>query len=1099
MAVPLPRPRSATRKFKQQADGPVKSKKKTPAARQALKSGRPTIKMPAAPVLAKISPPRLRNAYVRERVLGRLDELMDRALIWLSAPPGYGKTTVVASWLQARKVTAIWYQCDEGDADIASFFYFLSLAVLPVLRAPARPLPHLAPELYPELATFVRNYFRELCSQLVAPIYFVLDNWQELPATAPMREFLPIAVNELPAGVCLMIISREDPDANLSRLSTIGQMATLGREALQLSREETAGIAAGYVPSADQRSVLTAQQLYALTQGWAAGLTALLRHEASSAAPRWDTSQTTMQTVFNYLSAETFDRLEGTVKDFLLKTACLEHIAVPVAQQLTGNARANDILNTLVRHNVFTQQRPAAGTYYYHPLFRQFLQSRAASQFSVAQQRELLIAAARTLVEHNDSEAAIALLVEAGSWSEAAQLILSIAPAVVQQGRFATLSDWIAALPEPMRCKDGWLMYWHGVQQLATAFPEARSTLERSYELFRTSDDGLGQMLAAAAILQHHHYSYVDFSPMLPWIGILEALLLDEPYFPSPTMELSVLTGLFSAIMLCAPQNPRLNWCAERMAYLMQTGVGIRGEAAAVAALLHYYATSGHNVRARGLRVACQNLVEKVEIGPAARLEILWMIAFHYHLSGEGTRCHALLNDALEIARHHNLSAFEHRLRVSILQSTNATADGQALADEFERREPMTANLPALLAAHDLHARAMFCLARGDLGRALRYAEKVYSVTAVTGWMIVHALAALGIAEVLCEMGRFDDAAKHLAQCMHIASGANAPLLQFSCALVEAEIARRTDQAEEFSRMLSNAFAVGQREGYANAVHANSIFLARLIPYALERRIEVEYCRWLIRKRGIKPPARDIAQWPWPIRIRTLGHFEVLVDDQVIEFGGRPQHKPLDLLKALLVQHHGIDCGILMERLWPDLDGDSARNALDLALHRLRKLLKHKDAVTLDQGRLQFDASQVWVDAFALERLCGRGGSSHGDLAADLEGLLHLYQGAFLADQDKPWAFAARERLRSMFIRHVAVLGALLQEQKRWEPLTMLYRRVIELDPLAEDFHRGLMQCLIAQDRGAEAAAAYLRCKESLGRLLGSEPSASTRALYASL
>ncbi len=1048
--------------------------------------------------MAKISPPRLRNVYMREGLFRRLDDLKDRALVWLSAPAGYGKTTGVASWLQARKVAAIWYQCDAGDADIASFFHFLSLAVFPALRTPALPLPHLASELYPELTTFVRNYFRELCSRLPSSTCMVLDNWQDLPATAPLREVLPLAVNEVPAGVTLVIISREDPSSNLSRFVSSGQMATLDRKTLQLSELETAGIAAQYVPPPDQRSVLPVQELFSSTQGWAAGLTALLRHEAAPGTLHWATSQIAMQAVFDYLSAETFDRLEQTTKDFLMKTACLEHIAVPVAQKLTGVAQSGDTLDTLVRNNVFTQQRPAAGAYYYHPLFRRFLQSRAAAHYSQAQHRELLSAAASALVQHNEAEAAIALLLGAGSSREAAQLILGIAPSLIEQGRFATLSNWITALPEPLRSQHPWLMYWHGIQQLTTAFPAARHTLEKAYESFRAAGDGLGQMLAIAAVLQHHHYSYVDFRPMTQWIGALEALLLKQVDFPSPTMELSVVTGLFSALMLCTPESRRLIWCGERMKQLMNAGVAPRAEAAAIAALLNHYATSGQVAQLRGLSKAAERLVENVELGPAARLEIAWMLAFHLHICGEQSRCHALLAYAIEIARHHNLAALEHRFRLSILQATTATARSQALADELERQETTVANLPPLLAAHDLYVRSMFRLARGDLDAALLYAERAYAIEAATGWKAAHALATLGMAEVVCEMGHLENAARYLAQCRQITSGVDTPLLQFSCTLVEAEIARRSGCTEEFSSALRSAFAVARAQGYANTIHANSIYFPRLIPFALELDIEVDYCRWVIRTRAIEPPSRDIGRWPWPIRIRTLGHFEVLIDDEPIEFSGRPQYKPLDLLKALLVRRDGMDCGLLMERLWPDLDGDSARNALDLALHRLRKLLKHKDALILDQGRLQFDGARVWVDAFALERLCESGGPQQ-DLAADVQGLLRLYLGAFLPETDKPWAFAARERLRSLFIRRVTVLGGLLQEQRRWEPVTALYRRVIELDPLAEEFHRGLMQCLIAQGRSAEAATTYLRCKEILYRLIDTEPSALTQALYASI
>ena len=72
----------------------------------------------AAGSLAKITPPKLRNIVERERIFGLLDGFAEHRLIWISSPAGYGKTVATASWIKKRRIATVWYNCDEGDADI---------------------------------------------------------------------------------------------------------------------------------------------------------------------------------------------------------------------------------------------------------------------------------------------------------------------------------------------------------------------------------------------------------------------------------------------------------------------------------------------------------------------------------------------------------------------------------------------------------------------------------------------------------------------------------------------------------------------------------------------------------------------------------------------------------------------------------------------------------------------------------------------------------------------------------------------------------------------------------------------------------------------
>jgi DNA-binding SARP family transcriptional activator len=147
------------------------------------------------------------------------------------------------------------------------------------------------------------------------------------------------------------------------------------------------------------------------------------------------------------------------------------------------------------------------------------------------------------------------------------------------------------------------------------------------------------------------------------------------------------------------------------------------------------------------------------------------------------------------------------------------------------------------------------------------------------------------------------------------------------------------------------------------------------------------------------------------------------------------------------------------------------------------------------------------VDAWAVQRLAGQAdGSVRSEAdacraaAPDLGGsLLRLYLGHFLGDEEAPWALAFRERLRSRILRACATLAAQFERQERFDEAIDIHRRVVELDPLAEEFHRGLIRSLHALGRRAEALDAYRRCREILSVTLGVEPSASTQALYRAL
>lgn len=110
--------------------------------------------------LAKITVPRPHRAYARTRLFNLLDCGRQQCIVWIAAPPGAGKTTLVSSYIAARSLKTLWYQLDASDSDIASFFHYFAFALKRVSSRYRRPLQPLTPEYLPGILIFTRRFLR---------------------------------------------------------------------------------------------------------------------------------------------------------------------------------------------------------------------------------------------------------------------------------------------------------------------------------------------------------------------------------------------------------------------------------------------------------------------------------------------------------------------------------------------------------------------------------------------------------------------------------------------------------------------------------------------------------------------------------------------------------------------------------------------------------------------------------------------------------------------------------------------------------------------------------------------------------------------------
>jgi len=197
-----------------------------------------------------------------------------------------------------------------------------------------------------------------------------------------------------------------------------------------------------------------------------------------------------------------------------------------------------------------------------------------------------------------------------------------------------------------------------------------------------------------------------------------------------------------------------------------------------------------------------------------------------------------------------------------------------------------------------------------------------------------------------------------------------------------------------------------------------------------------------------------------PIVVKTLGTFEVKVNGKQPGVKRKPPHRLLSILKVLIAKGGcAVNRSALVDVLWPDLDGDRANDAQQVALHRLRRLLGHPDALVINHGYISLNSQLVDVDAFILDSLCRNPYiSSHQERASTA---LKLYKGMFLPEElESPWTQRMRECMRAKFVNIIAVAGKELESLSDFSGAAELYERALGVADLENIVSDGLVRAL---------------------------------------
>ena len=1042
--------------------------------------------------LAKLTRPRLHSPVARERLFTLLDAKREHSLVWVAGPPGAGKTTLVASYCAARRFDGLWYQLDPEDGDPATFFYYLGLAARNAVPR-AKPLPLLTPEYLPDVEGFTRRWFRALFHSLPLGSVVVLDNYHELPAESAVHRVIAVATREVPPGAVMAVVSRGDPPQALAGALANQLVGRIGWDELRLTAHESESIAA----SRGETDAAVVRQLHAQCDGWAAGLTLMVdRLQRYGELKSFDPSET-RDAVFDYFASEVFEGASAEMRRVLLHTAFFPRVTVALADAASATATAGAVLEQIYRRHLFTERRGGEEPYYqYHPLFQTFLRNEARRLLAPEAYAALMERTAQLLSAAGHHADAFALHVEAADWPAATALLLDQAPELLRQGRWKTLQEWAQRIPEPRRAGNAFVDYWVARSRLLIDPGAARPLLEHVYQAFVDVGDETAQLLSGAAVLEALYYEFRDYKLMDGWIERVARLLERGIALPTLEDDLRVHATLMMAATYRAPDHPMLKRWARRAAELVAEPLDTNLRVATVS-MLHVYANTAADFEAEQFALhEGPRLLAMPEVSAPRAAFCIASEGYTHYVAGRYFDALACFDRADAIAHEQGLDEWLwisglwrglSERRAGLLQEAEATV---------ARLSAMRLQPVGLRAAIFALLKAVVAFDRGDTAHALASARVAQDIAEKSGQFMGGTLLMIVTANIAIGSGEFGMAADSLQRMRARVSGPVSATFLGAVALNEAWLAHRQGDAVTRSRLLREALERAADAGARMRMHWYPNALSELLPISLAQGIEPDMARRLAREFGVRPRPADVEDWPWPVCVRVLGPFELLVNGAPPAFSRKMPKKALALLGAIIAFGGiGVPEQRVLDALWPDDEGDAAHRSLTTTVRRLRDILGQKEAVRHAGGKVHLDPDRCWVDAWSFEQAL-EGVAAAADVARAIE----LYRGGFLdEEEDARWAVPMRERLRGKFIQAVVAAAGAYERDGRYDDAIRCYLRGMDADNLVETFYQGLMRCYDQLQRRTEAVSTYRRLRQVLSVTLGVAPSAVTEQLYQSL
>jgi ATP/maltotriose-dependent transcriptional regulator MalT/DNA-binding SARP family transcriptional activator len=855
-----------------------------------------------------------------------------------------------------------------------------------------------------------------------------------------------------------------------------------------------------------------AQELAEEMEGWITGLLLSAQTMWQGMVDRVRLARVSGVGLYDYLAQQVLDQQPDQVRDFLLHTALLEEFDAGLCEAVLGASEDwQSLMDTVLHRNLFVLPVEDGGTWLrYHHLFQDFLQARLAEERPDEKER-ILRRLAVVYAEREAWEKAHDMCRRLGDTAATADLIEQAGASMAQGGRWATLAEWLDALPEEALDARPALVSLRGTAAVMLGEVRRGLMLQNQAEAaFRATGDRphLARTLVRRAI---DHRLVGDYQASLA--DAREALALtEEDGSPCATyaeaLRVRGLTLYYMGQVVEATQ-----WLAQSLAAYDELG-----DDQGVAMLLlelglahmsagRYDQALAHYSRALDRWRETDNVTQQANL--------LNNLGVLYHLKGDYEQAGLLLEEGLDCARRSGYARLEAYTLCSIgdlyadLDAPDAALDAYRQARQVAQRVgvhflPFYLNLAEAALAHS----------RGDRVQAHELMASAERLTQKSGSGFEQGLHRLQVGRLALVEGDSARAVAHLREAVHRFGDGGQRAEESRAQLYLAAAYQASEDGEATLVHLEQAFhlavelesqhtlvVAGREARPVLEVAQRDPALGPSAAHLLQQVTEFEEGIPAQRRR-LRRQVSVVSLAPPTLSIQTLGRAQVMLDGKPVTDPEWQSRRIVRELFFLLLAHpDGLTKEAVGLVFWPDDSPPRLKLRFKNAIYRLRRALG-REVVLFDGNLYQFSWTLDYeydVEAFRERLAQAQAAIDDGERAVAYQAAIHLDKGPYLPEVKSAWARTERERLWWAYLEAVLRLTELCLAASEYEATLDYCQRVLAQDPCLEEIHRLAMRAYAAMGNRAAVARQFERCRQALLEEINVFPSPQTEALYETL
>jgi ATP/maltotriose-dependent transcriptional regulator MalT/two-component SAPR family response regulator len=1034
----------------------------------------------------------------RPRLVDFLHEHVDRKLLLVSAPAGYGKTSLLIDLAHETTLPVCWYSVDSTDSDPKIFLEYIVASLrrqFPDFGS--RTLSVLVdPGSMNNVAAVVNTLVTEIYEEIPSYFLLVLDDYHTVEESEKINQIIDLILRLSPENAHLILSSRTLPSQlTLTRLTARQEIAGLGQNDLRFSADEIrAFVKQNYSIDLAENDAL---DLAVNSEGWITGILlttqtmwrGLFQHLARTQGPHGR--------VFNYLASEVFEQQPPELQRLLLDSSILDQLQPSLCNDLLEITNSLDLFRALEQKNLFITRLEGDEIWYrYHHLFREFLESRLRDSDRTRWQM-LHHRAAELFEARGQQDQVIRHYLEIRAFGEAALTIERASRETFDAGHWTTLAKWIDALPADELDAHTSLIVWRGNIYAETGkTSEAKEFYSHALRNFEAQNDqvGLGKTLIKQAIFLRFQGNYQESIENCR--RALELL---------PATERESIAEAHRLMGISYGRQGDLDRDVQELKAALEIYEAV-GDLRHIAMLNDDIGVAN---RTRGNANANEHFQIALEYwqrsnNPMGLANTLNSIGVGYHREGKYEKAIETLEKAVSQARQSGQLRVEALTLASLGDVFRDQGNYLRAQEAFENSFEIARRInEGFVITYTLNALGITQLISGDLGTADELISQALDQAKAhhSNYELGLGHTSLGILNY--KKGNTNAAVEYLTRAGELLDqgGARRDSARAHLHLAHANFVQ--GKFEKAADQLETTADLGQRIGEDQFIVGDGTFVLPVIKYAVSKKIGNNYFADALRKietlsKPIVIQAPELAESTPLVQAYALGTVRVVVDNKNVSRVDWSSNAAKEFFFLLLANPVGLRKEEIVDALWTDIAPAKANGMFHTTLYRVRRALL-PDVLVYENGLYHInDELNMWYDVTEFSRLL----SKSKNLPSEAERIdcyrqaIELYKGDFIEDSYNDWCIPIRNDLLTKYLDTLYELAKYLGSHSEYEQALDLHQKILTKDPCREEIYQAVMR--IQADSGDRSGAirTFHQCVEVLRKELRVSPSNETRMLY---